>query len=437
MSPFRIKQKWGFVFLVIVAVVYATLYSIDFNSSGKRVKEIYFADRVTAAHRTLIEKYNKMREGEVKIVPIDFPNYEFSTNERKELLARSLRGRGDGIDLFAVDLIWVRRFAKWCEPLDKYFDQRERSRILHSALESCYFDGELVAVPLDLVQGVMYYREDILKKNKNGSRIIEELKKNITWHDFIELKKQFTGEDPFYIFPAADYEGLICSFMELVLSLRPHYFEEEGFNLNTPEAERSLQLLVDLVNEYKLTPKIVTEFTEIPSYEYFIKNDALFIRGWPSYDKDFEESPFDPEKQKYLKKVPIPHFADGRPTSLFGGWNLMVSKFSDKKEDVVDFIKFLLSDESQEIFYKEAGYYPVTNRFYEDQLYIDRYPDAHEYKDMIKTGVHRPAHEEYTRYSEIMSHYFEMAIRNEITVKEALEKSTNGIRFDQVITKKF
>lgn len=437
MSPIKIKQKWGLIFLILVTVIYVTIYSIDFNSSGQRVKEIYFADRVTAAHKILIEKYNEMKAGEVKIVPIDFPNFEFSTNERKELLARSLRGRGDGIDLFAVDLIWVRRFAKWCEPLDKYFNENERSRILHSALESCYYDGELVAVPLDLVQGVMYYREDLLKQHKNGEKIIKKIKNNITWEEFIQLGKQFTDEKPFYIFPAADYEGLICSFMELVLSLRPDYFEEEGFNLNTPEAEKSLQLLVDLVNEYNVTPKIVTEFTEIPSYEYFIKNDAIFIRGWPSYDKDFEESPFDADKEKYLKKAPIPHFKDGRPTSLFGGWNLMVSKFSDKKEEVIEFIKFLLTDDSQEIFYKEAGYYPVTNRFYDDQVYIDRYPEAHEYKDLIETGVHRPAHVEYTRYSEIMSHYFEMAIRNEITVQEALEESTNSIRFDQVITKKF
>jgi multiple sugar transport system substrate-binding protein len=433
----KIKQKWGFIFLVLVAAIYITIYSLDFVSTGQKVKEIYFADRVTAAHKILIEKYNKLNEGKLRVVPIDFPNFDFSTNERKELLARSLRGRGDGIDLFAVDLVWTRRFAKWCEPLDKYFPGTERARILHAALESCYYNGELVAIPLDLVQGVMYYREDLLLKQENGDKLIEKLKQNITWQEFIKLKKSIPGDNPYYIFPAADYEGLICSFMELVLSLRPNYFEEEGFNLNTPEAQRALQLLVDLVNKYELTPKIVTEFTEIPSYEYYIKNDAVFIRGWPSYDKDFEESPFNPGKEQHLRKAPLPHFEQGKPTSLFGGWNLMISKFSDKKEEAIDFIKFLITDEAQEIFYKEAGYYPVINSFYDDQLYIDRYPEAHEYKDLIKTGVHRPAHEEYTRYSEIMSHYFEMAIRNEISVKEALKESTTAIRFDQVITKKF
>jgi len=78
--------------------------------------------------------------------------------------------------------------------------------------------------------------------------------------------------------------------MEQLLSLRKNYFEVEGFNFNTPEAEKVLQLLVDLVNKHKATPEIVTEFTEIPSFEYYIKNDGLFIRGWPTYDKDFKET---------------------------------------------------------------------------------------------------------------------------------------------------
>ena len=62
-------------------------------------------------------------------------------------------------------------------------------------------------------------------------------------------------------------------------------------------------LLVDLVNKYNVSPKSVTEFTEVPSYEYFIKNDGLFIRGWPTYDKDFTEQPFDQSKQNNLRKA--------------------------------------------------------------------------------------------------------------------------------------
>lgn len=432
-----IKQKWGFAFLLILAIIYLVIFYIQKYEPQDSVTEIYFADRITAAHRVLINEYNKMMKGKVKVIPIDFPNFDFSTNERKEVLARSLRSTGDGIDIFAVDIIWVQRFAKWCEPLDKYFTQDEKDRILPLALESCYSNGELVAMPLNRVQGVLYYREDLIQKLKNGNEIIDKIKKGITWEEFIKLKDRFNISNPYYIFPAADYEGFICSFMELLLSQKPDYFYQYGFNLDKPEAEKALQTLVDFIHKYKITPKEVIKFTEIPSYAYFIKKDGVFIRGWPSYDKDFKETPFDSTKEKYLKKAPLPYFKNGKPVSILGGWNLMVSKFSNKKEEAVNFIKFLLSDYSQETFYRLSGHYPVLNTFYKDSFFVKKYPDFKQIKELIKHGIHRPTHEEYTRYSKIMSNYFEQAIAGKISVKQALINATNAIQYEKNIIKEF
>ena len=127
---FKIKQLWALLFLVILAITYLGIRFFEHSYPVQKVKKIYFADRITAAHAILIAEYNKLHAGEIEVVPVDFPNNDFSTNERKEIVARSLRGSGDGIDIFAVDLIWVQRFAKWCEPLDKYFTEPEKERIL-------------------------------------------------------------------------------------------------------------------------------------------------------------------------------------------------------------------------------------------------------------------------------------------------------------------
>ena len=120
------------------------------------------------------------------------------------------------------------------------------------------------------------------------------------------------------------------------------------------------------MQRYQVSPKVVTTFTEVPSYEYFIKNDGLFIRGWITFDKDFIDAPYDSEKERHLRKMPLPYPENGQPASLFGGWNLMIAKFSKKKDAVIDFAKFLLSDESQEIFYTRGGYFPVVSSFYDN-----------------------------------------------------------------------
>ena len=431
----KLKQMWGLVILIVVTLSYLAINVLEVHKSGTEIKKIYFADRMTAAHKILIEEYNELHKGKIEVVPIDFPNEDFSTNERKEVLARSLRGRGDGIDIFAVDIIWVQRFAKWGEPLDNYFTQEEKSKIMDEALESCYYDGELVAAPLDMGQGIMYYRQDLLKKLKNGEDIIKKIQDNITWEDFIKLKNQINLPNPFFTFPAADYEGLVCIYIEELLSLKPKYFEENGFNFETPEAEKTLQLLVDMVNKDNLTPPAVTQYTETSSFKYFINNNGLFLWGWTSYDKDFKDSPVDVAKQVNLRKAPLPYFKNGRPASILGGWDIMISKFSDKKKEAADFIKFLLSNKSQETFFQQSAYYPVIKKFYDDPQYVKKYPEIALYKKLLKTGVHRPAHVEYTKYSKIMSYYFNLAIRKKISVRQALNKCTKAIQLDKLILK--
>lgn len=429
----KLKQIWAFVFLLFVTVTYLAVNFWEYKSSEDGIKKIYFADRMTAAHKILIAEYNELHKGKVQVIPIDFPNDDFSTNERKELVARSLRGRGDGIDLFAVDIIWVQRFAKWAEPLDKYFSEKQKNELLSQAMSSCYNDGDLVAIPLDLVMSILYYREDILKKLKNGDAIINKIQKGITWDEFIKLRAEIGLKNPFYFFPAADYEGLVCSFMQELLSLDPQYFQKEGFNFETPQAAKSLQLLVDLVNKYKISPYAVAQSTEIHTYQSFINNDGIFIKGWPTYDHDFKDYPYDTVKQDNLRKAPTPYLSDGRPAALIGGWDLMISKFSDKKPEVIDFVKFLLNEKSQETFYLNGGFCPIRKLFYNDSLYLKKYPDFIKYKELLNTAVLRPGNPEYTRYSKTMSFYFNEAIENKISVREALSKATKAIQSDKMI----
>lgn len=427
----RNKQIIGLgLFSFIVLSIILVIYFISRRPS-KTVTEIYFADRMTVAHYILIDRYNAAHEGSIKVIPVDFQNSDFSTDTRKEILARSLRGEDDAIDLLAVDVIWVHRFAKWCEPLGQYFNENQRKRISEIALQTCYHEGELVAVPLDLVQGVMYYREDIIQKYPQSNRIIEDLKNGMTWQQFLDLQSRLKYKGPFYIYPAADYEGLICIYMEVLLGLRPNYFEEAGFRFDTPESKKALQMLVDLVHKYHATPPVVSNFTEVPSYEYFLQNNGLFIHGWTNYDKDFK---IDSSKEKYLRKTLVPYLPGGHTTSINGGWNLMMSKSSNKKEAVVDFMRYLLSDEAQEIFYTESGFYPVLKSFYSDSTYMKRYPEFQMMKELMKYGVHRPMQENYTKYSKIMARYFYLAIQGKISVDKALRQVQTSIESEGTLT---
>lgn len=425
-----LRQNWGALFLSLLALSFVGAQAFLSAHREKAVKEIYFADRLTEAHRILIDEYNRLHEGQVKVIPIDFPNPDFTTNERKEILARCLRGEGDAIDIFAVDVIWVQRFERWSEPLDQYFTKEELKGISEEGLRSCYKDGKLVAIPFAIVRGVLLYREDILQSIPGGDRIVEKVRRGITWDEFIRYGKHFPGPGPYYLFPAAAYEGLICIFNELLLGIEQDYFSIHGFDFETPAATRALRLLVDLVQTYHVTPPEVAGMTEVSSYEFFLRTGACFIRGWTSYDRDFAEMK---KGERRIRQAPLPHFADGAAVTTVGGWNLMVSKFSSEKAEAVAFVKFLLEKGSQETIYTKAGYFPPLRALYEEDMYKRKYPELADIDRMASHGVHRPSHPNYTKYSEILSQYISQAIRGRMTVEEALRQASADIKSEKVI----
>lgn len=108
------------------------------NADTGLVTQIFFADNISNAHRKLIERFNEEFKGQIEVIPIDLPFSKFSTNERKELLARSLRSKSERIDVFAVDLIWVPRFARWGQPVGN----------LHSGQRAFPHHGERSAILL-------------------------------------------------------------------------------------------------------------------------------------------------------------------------------------------------------------------------------------------------------------------------------------------------
>lgn len=421
--------------LAAIIIIYLSPFHSSVESK-ETVKEIYFAINMSYANQYVIERFNEKKKGRIRVIPVDLAFGIFQTNERKELLARSLRSKSDRMDIFEVDNIWVPRFAKWVAPLDNFISKEEQNKILPKALASCFYNQELVALPLYLDIGMMYYRKDILKKLPDYNLLKEKLINSITWNEFISLGKRLKKtERPFYVFPADAYEGLVCSFIELILSQNQNYFDTHKFNLDTREAANALQLLVDLVHKYKISPQTVTDFDENTSYEYFINNDGIFLRGWPSYEKDYKNLFKSTYKDTLLETASLPHFPGSNPTAIIGGWNLMISKHAEKKPEVIEFIKYMMSEETQKNLYEKGAYLPILKKLYTDKKYLEKFPDLIFKNKLVQTGVRRPSSIDYTRVSDIISYYANKAIKGEITVAKALKDATAWINSDKILLK--
>ncbi len=422
-----------FILLVTLVVVYIFSPS-NFIESGNREIKIYYIDNISTAHQKIIDNFNEIHKGKIKVVPIDIPFYKFSTNERKELLIRSLRSKSKRIDIFAADLVWVSRFSKWAEPLDKYFTKNELENLLPKAYETCKFNNQLIASPLYLDVSVLFYRKDLLSKLPNFSLIKSKLDKSITWKDFIKLSRKTKFRDKYYIFPADEYEGLICSYNDLVLSADSTFYNHE-IDFTKPSSIRAAKLLHNLTNRYKISPKNIINFREKNAFSSFFKYGGLFLRGWQSFKNDTKNLDQSAAKEALLGVTQLPHFSDGSRGSTIGGWNLMLTKNSSHKKEAVEFMKFFLNKKSQEILYSVGSYLPVTNELYSDSAFISKYPDLIFNKKLLNEGLLRPKLVNYTKISDILSHFLRLTIAGELDPKEAMEKTqyeiSNSLGFNE------
>ncbi|GAB4338134.1 MAG: ABC transporter substrate-binding protein [Calditrichia bacterium] len=425
---------WASGIAIIILLFLLFIYLRSPLNSGESITRVYFADNISETQKKLIEKFNKRYAGLIEIVPIDLPFSKFSTNERKEILARSLRTNSEMIDIFTVDVIWVPRFAKWAENLQPYFNEEELREYLPKALGSCQYKGDLVASPFYIDVGLMYYRKDIISQLPNSEEIIQKLKKSVTWEEMLQLADQLPQyRSSFYLYPAKSFEGLVCAFMDLLNPAKHSITQGDSVNLVFPEAIRALTFLTDLVQKYRLTPRVVLNYDEFQCYLYSLKSDAVFMRGWPGFGRQHRYLVADTTKIDMFDVAALPHFSGETPSPVIGGWNLMVAKSSRKKWAAVKFLKFILEEENQKMIYETGGFIPVNLKVYRDTEFLGRYREVEYLRKLVEQGVHRPYSENYTRISDIIATYAHRAIKGELSPRAALYQATREINHKYII----
>ena len=118
------------------------------------------------------------------------------------------------VDIYAIDVIWPAEFgsAGWARPLDDLFSADARASFLPGALEACTYQGHIYAVPWYGDAGMLYYRKDLLEA--------AGIAPPTTWSALVSDSRRLQGRGQRgFVFQAAQYEGLVCNFLEHAWSL--------------------------------------------------------------------------------------------------------------------------------------------------------------------------------------------------------------------------
>ena len=187
-----------------------------------------------------------------------------------------------------MDVAWLAQYAAsgWLEPLDQKMESADMADTIFFQRIIDLVDryrGKLVALPVYVDGGLLYYRKDLLKAH-GFSGPPETWKELVSMSQIVQRSVRKENPDFYgFLWQGAQYEGLICNFLEFAASGNGGIRMEAGkISVNLSENRDALQFMHDLIHEYKISPlSTYTEMTEEEVRRYFQQGNALFERNWP------------------------------------------------------------------------------------------------------------------------------------------------------------
>jgi len=171
-----------------------------------------------------------------------------------------------------------------------------------------------------------------------------------------------------------------------------------------------------------IAPQAALNMTEDDCIRYALNHDIPFVRGWPTVNNQTDPR-FDPELFNKLSIAPMPHFEGEAPTPVFGGWNMMLSRHSPVKDAAILFMQFASSVQGQSILYEAEGLLPIQESFYARDDSSERQTRLQYIEKIMAGGIHRPALNNYTFLSDILSHRLHQILAGELEVEAGLQQA--------------
>jgi trehalose/maltose transport system substrate-binding protein len=337
-------------------------------------------------------------------ITVNYITGENQTDARLQAMRQQFAAQASDIDVYQIDIIWPGVVAEHAAPLQDSLSQEAES-MFPGIVAANTVDDNLIGMPWFTDAGLLYYRTDLLEKYS--------LEPPTTWSE-LETAAQtimdgeraenpdFTG----YVFQGKAYEGLTCNSVEWLVSQGGGTIIDTDRNvtINNDKAIAAMERAAGWVNG--ISPEGVTTYTEPESFNVWVAGNAAFSRNWPYQYAGSQEAEATAGK---VDVSPLPKGDDPEDVSAaaLGGWQLMVSKYSENQEAAIEFVKYSTSPELQKAAAVERSMLPTIPAVYDD-------PDVAEVNDFIprlksvfEAAVGRPSAQTGDLYPELSTIFYQ------------------------------
>jgi trehalose/maltose transport system substrate-binding protein len=340
-----------------------------------------------------------------------------ASSSQQLALFLQLFGAGSAdVDVFRLDIVWPGTVAGHMVDLKPHFTDAELKQHFPLIVQSNTVGGKLVAIPWFTDAGLLYYRKDLLEKHGQ--------KPPATWQELaataklIQDKERAEGNQRMvgYVFQGKAEEGLTCNALEWVDSFGGGTVVDDSgkVTIDNPRAVQALQFAASLIGQ--ASPKSVLNYDEEASRGAFQSGQAVFMRNWP-YAWSLAQSAGSPVKGK-VGVMALPRGGpEGKSTGALGGWQLGVSRYSQKQEAAISLVKYLTSAQEQKRRAIAHSFNPTIASLYQDPEVLTANPFMGTLHETFLNAVARPSTQTGATYSQV-SAAFRNAVHATLSGKE-------------------
>ncbi len=270
---------------------------------------------------------------------------EFVPNTRLETYRQLLRRHTNEPDLLEVDIVWPPILAEGLVDLKPYLKGREQD-FPAQLLENYTVNGRLVALPVYVDFGVLYYRPDLLKKYGFA-------KPPDTWGELEVMARRIqdgerrAGNKDFWGFTwqGSASEGGTCNALEWQASAGAGNLLERGgtVHVNSARFANALRRTAGWLGT--ISPPAQYVYREDDSVNLWDAGQAAFMRNWASAYAHVAQQPGG--DRTHFGVAPLPAGAGGHKGTL-GGLGMAVSKYAANREMAIKAL-LELTDEANDL----------------------------------------------------------------------------------------
>jgi trehalose/maltose transport system substrate-binding protein len=368
-----------------------------------------------------VQAWSQQTGNQVKVVST--PN---SSSERFALYQQILASHSSDIDILQIDVVWPGTLAPHLMDLSQYIGSDITRQFLPKLIANDTIAGKLVAMPWFTDAGVLYYRKDLLEKY--------HLQPPATWRQLTTIARRIqnaerkTGNPRMYgfVFQAKGYEGLTCDALEWIDSFGGGtLIDADGrVTVDNSRAVAALKQATSWIGD--IAPRGVLNYDEEESRGVFQSGNAVFMRNWP-YAWTLGNAADSPIRGK-IGVIALPAGGpDGHHSSVLGGWQLAVSRYSKHPQLAADLVRYLTSYAEQKRRAIEGSYNPTMATLYRDPEVLAAVPFFGELYTTFEHAVARPSRITGSKYARVSAEFY-YTVHDVLSGKTAAEPALAALQ---------